>query len=130
MKVHLYRDDHRSCLRRDEVDSAEAPIVAVLDQDSLLKDAIENVGDIGLIAHSGLERPHACLAQGGKLDGNVCGSAKIAVEIGKDGRVVRAEVAQSTLPESVTNCVKARLAAVTYACPAEGRASPSVLRIT
>jgi hypothetical protein len=66
------------------------------------------------------------MAPGGKLDGNLCGSAKIAVEIGKDGRVVRAEVAQSTLPESVTNCIKARLAAVTYACPAEGTATYTV----
>jgi hypothetical protein len=68
----------------------------------------------------------ACIASGGKIDANLCGSAKIAVEVGKDGRVVRAEVAQSTLPAGVTDCIKARLAAVTYACPAEGTATYTV----
>ncbi|MGZ3419817.1 MAG: hypothetical protein ACXWUG_31470 [Polyangiales bacterium] len=68
----------------------------------------------------------ACIASSGKIDANLCGSAKIAVEVGKDGRVVRAEVAQSTLPVGVTDCIKARLAAVTYACPAEGTATYTV----
>jgi hypothetical protein len=67
----------------------------------------------------------ACMASA-KIDANLCGSAKIAVEVGKDGRVVRAEVAQSTLPAGVTECIKARLAAVTYACPAEGTATYTV----
>src|SRR3954465_7245404 len=42
----------------------------------------------------------ACMTSA-KIDANLCGSAKIAVEVGKDGRVVRAEVAQSTLPAGV-----------------------------
>src|SRR5688572_27567988 len=50
----------------------------------------------------------ACLGGLGKMTGNFCGQAKIAVEIGKDGRVVRSEVASSTLPPGVTDCIKAR----------------------
>jgi hypothetical protein len=65
----------------------------------------------------------ACLAGAAKLDANLCGQAKIAFEIGKDGRVTRAEVASSTLPVGVTDCIKARLAALQYACPKEGTAA-------
>jgi hypothetical protein len=63
---------------------------------------------------------NACFASAGKITPNFCGSAKIAVEIGKDGRVTRAEVADSTLPEGVTECMKARLANMQFACPKEG----------
>lgn len=64
---------------------------------------------------------NACLASAGKLEGgSLCGQAKIAVEIGKDGRVSRAEVASSTLPPAVTDCLKARLSAMQFACPKEG----------
>ncbi len=65
----------------------------------------------------------ACMAGAGKIDANLCGQAKIAFEIGKDGRVTRAEVASSTLPVGVTDCIKARLAALQYACPKEGTAA-------
>lgn len=65
----------------------------------------------------------ACLAGATKLDANLCGQAKIAFEIGKDGRVTRAEVASSTLPPGITDCIKARLAALQYACPKEGTAA-------
>ncbi len=63
---------------------------------------------------------NACLASAGKGAPNPCGSAKIAIEVGKDGRVTRAEVAQSTLSEGATDCIKARLAAMQFACPKEG----------
>ncbi len=68
----------------------------------------------------------ACLGGVGKLTGNFCGQAKIAVEIGKDGRITRSEVASSTLPPGVTDCIKARLEAVQYACPKEGTATYTV----
>jgi hypothetical protein len=68
----------------------------------------------------------ACLANATKVDANVCGSAKIDVRIGKDGKVSQAEVAQSTLPLPVTDCIKARLAAMQFACPGEGSASYTV----
>lgn len=68
----------------------------------------------------------ACFAPGGKLDPNLCGQAKIAVEIGKDGRVSRAEVASSSLPQAVTDCLKARLSAIQYACPKEGSGTYTV----
>ena len=68
----------------------------------------------------------ACLANAAKVDANVCGSAKIDVRIGKDGKVSSAEVAQSTLPLPVTDCIKARLAAMQFACPSEGSASYTV----
>jgi hypothetical protein len=70
---------------------------------------------------------NACLASAAK--GGVaapCGNAKIAVEIGKDGKVIRADVADSTLPPGVTDCLKARLAAMQYACPKEGSATYTV----
>ena len=63
-----------------------------------------------------------CLA-GAKPDPNLCGSAKIAVTIGKDGKVSSAQVAQSTLPAGVTECIKARLSSMQFACPKEGSAS-------
>lgn len=69
---------------------------------------------------------NACFASAGKLDPNLCGQAKIAVEIGKDGRVARAEVASSTLPQGVTDCLKARLSAIQYACPKEGSGTYTV----
>jgi len=69
---------------------------------------------------------NACFASAGKLDPNLCGQAKIAVEIGKDGRVSRAEVASSTLPPGVTDCLKARLGAIQYACPKEGSGTYTV----
>lgn len=65
----------------------------------------------------------ACMAGATKIDANLCGQAKIAFEIGKDGRVTRAEVASSTLPAGITDCIKARLAALQYACPKEGTAA-------
>lgn len=68
---------------------------------------------------------NACFAAA-KLDPNLCGQAKIAVEIGKDGRVTRAEVASSTLPQGVTDCLKARLSAARYACPKEGTGTYTV----
>jgi hypothetical protein len=68
----------------------------------------------------------ACLANAAKVDANLCGSAKIDVRIGKDGKVSQAEVAQSTLPLPVTDCIKARLAAMQFACPGEGSASYTV----
>lgn len=68
----------------------------------------------------------ACLAGASKMTGNFCGHAKIAVEVGKDGRVTRSEVASSTLPAGVTDCIKARLEAVQYACPKEGTATYTV----
>ena len=68
----------------------------------------------------------ACLGGVGKLTGNFCGQAKIAVEIGKDGRITRSEVASSTLPPGVTDCIKARLEAIQYACPKEGTATYTV----
>jgi hypothetical protein len=68
----------------------------------------------------------ACLANAAKVDANLCGSAKIDVRIGKDGKVSQAEVAQSTLPLPVTDCIKARLAAMQFACPSEGSASYTV----
>jgi hypothetical protein len=68
----------------------------------------------------------ACLGGASKLTGNFCGQAKIAVEIGKDGRITRSEVASSTLPPGVTDCIKARLEAVQYACPKEGTATYTV----
>jgi hypothetical protein len=68
---------------------------------------------------------NACLA-GAKPDPKLCGSAKIAVTIGKDGRVSNAQVAQSTLPDGVTDCIKARLAAMQFACPKEGSASYTI----
>ncbi len=70
---------------------------------------------------------NACFAStAGKLDPSLCGQAKIAVEIGKDGRISRAEVASSTLPPAVTDCLKARLASIQYACPKEGSGTYSV----
>ncbi|MBI2391475.1 MAG: AgmX/PglI C-terminal domain-containing protein [Deltaproteobacteria bacterium] len=70
---------------------------------------------------------NACLASAGKMDGgSLCGQAKIAVEIGKDGRVSRAEVASSTLPPAVTDCLKARLSAMQFACPKEGTGTYTV----
>lgn len=68
----------------------------------------------------------ACFANATKVDANLCGSAKIDVRLGKDGKVQNAEVAQSTLPLPVTDCIKARLGAMQFACPAEGSASYSV----
>jgi hypothetical protein len=65
---------------------------------------------------------NACLANAGKVDANLCGSAKIALKVGKNGRVQNAEVAQSTLPVAVTDCVKARLSALQYACPSDDSA--------
>lgn len=67
-----------------------------------------------------------CLASAGKVDTNLCGKAQIAVEVNKDGRVVRAEVASSTLPTAVTDCMKARLSSIQYACPKEGSATYTV----
>lgn len=64
----------------------------------------------------------ACVANAGKLDTNLCGSAKIAVKIGKNGKVQSSEVAQSSLPIPVTDCIKARLAAQQYACPSDDSA--------
>ncbi len=69
---------------------------------------------------------NACLASAGKFEPSLCGQAKIAFEIGKDGRVTRAEVAQSSLPTGVTECLKARLAAMQFACPKEGTATYTV----
>lgn len=69
---------------------------------------------------------NACLGGLSKMTGNLCGHAKIAVEIGKDGRVTRAEVADSSLPPGVTDCIKARLEAQQYACPKEGTATYTV----
>lgn len=69
---------------------------------------------------------NACLASAGKIEPNLCGQAKIAFEIGKDGRITRAEVAQSSLPAGVTECIKARLAAMQFACPKEGTATYTV----
>jgi len=68
---------------------------------------------------------NACLA-GAKPDPNLCGNAKIAVTIGKDGRVSNAQVAQSSLPAGVTDCIKARLAAMQFACPKEGSATYTI----
>lgn len=68
----------------------------------------------------------ACLAGAAKPGPNPCGSAKIAVTIGKDGRVSDAQVAQSTLPEGATDCIKARLAAMQFACPKEGSATYTI----
>jgi hypothetical protein len=65
---------------------------------------------------------NACLANAGKVDANLCGSAKIAVKLGRNGKVQNAEVAQSTLPIPVTDCVKARLAAMQFACPTDDSA--------
>jgi len=70
---------------------------------------------------------NACLTSAAK--GGVaapCGNAKIALEVGKDGKVIRADVADSSLPPAVTDCIKARLAAMQYACPKEGSATYTV----
>lgn len=69
---------------------------------------------------------NACLGGLSKMTGAICGHAKIAVEIGKDGRVTRSEVASSTLPPGVTDCIRARLDAQQYACPKEGTATYTV----
>jgi hypothetical protein len=67
-----------------------------------------------------------CLGGINNMTGSFCGHAKIAVEVGKDGRVTRSEVASSTLPPGVTDCIKARLEAQQYACPKEGTATYTV----
>ena len=64
----------------------------------------------------------ACLQNAGKIDANLCGSAKLAIKLGKDGKVQNAEVAQSSLPIAVTDCLKARLGAMQFACPSDDSA--------
>src|SRR5262245_29998061 len=44
---------------------------------------------------------NTCLASAGAAPQALCGNAKIAVEVGKDGRISRAEVTQSSLPPAV-----------------------------
>ncbi len=66
----------------------------------------------------------ASMAKGGVAA--PCGHAKIAVEVGKDGRLIRSDVADSTLPPGVTDCIKARLANLQYACPKEGSATYTI----
>lgn len=69
---------------------------------------------------------NACLSGAAKPDPKLCGNAKISVTIGKDGKVSNAQVAESTLPEGVTDCIKARLGAMQFACPKEGSANYTV----
>ena len=82
-------------------------------------DAPTNPGDV-LAKEPGIVS--ACVANAGKFDTNLCGSAKIAVKIGKNGKVQSSEVAQSSLPIPVTDCIKARLASMQYACPTDDSA--------
>ena len=86
---------------------------------SSCKDAPVNPGD-AIAKEPGVF--NQCITNAGKLDPNVCGSAKIAVKIGKNGRVQDAEVAQSTLPVAVTDCIKARLGELQFACPTDDSA--------
>ena len=64
----------------------------------------------------------ACLQNVGRLDPNLCGSAKLAIKLGKDGKVQNAEVTQSSLPVAVTDCLKARLGAIQFGCPSDDSA--------
>jgi hypothetical protein len=68
-----------------------------------------------------------CLAGVAKIEPNLCGQAKIAFEIGRDGKVTRAEVASSSLPTGMTDyCIRARLSALQYACPRDGSATYTI----
>ena len=87
------------------------------------KEAQPSPGDI-LAKEPGIVT--ACITNAGKVNTNLCGSAKIALKLGRDGKVQNAEVAQSTLPIPVTDCIKARLAAITFACPSSDSAVYSI----
>lgn len=87
------------------------------------KEQQPNPGDI-LAKEPGIVT--ACITNAGKVDANLCGSAKIALQLGRNGKVQNAEVAQSTLPIPVTDCIKARLAAITFACPSTDSAVYSI----